>query len=346
MTLSQTALTLFLSTPSARRATKYPFVFDPLFVISIHALREEGDAQRDLRNYIRRVFLSTPSARRATEKCREYEQHDEISIHALREEGDPLASSSPALPFAFLSTPSARRATRDANEFMTAVSVFLSTPSARRATPLDKAGDVLGDISIHALREEGDLPHWLSRPTPSGISIHALREEGDQITFADLTGITLFLSTPSARRATRLPAKQNPPPSISIHALREEGDRCFFVFAQSFIISIHALREEGDSDVIKGLLAMSDFYPRPPRGGRRASSKSWRIVRNFYPRPPRGGRRTGTPQWPCCPCISIHALREEGDMNSNAGGKYSVRFLSTPSARRATGGLRCGPDRH
>ena len=34
--------------------------------------------------------------------------------------------------------------------------------------------------------------------------------------------------------------------------------------------------------------------------------------------------------------ISIHALREEGDMRGLMGRLVSRRFLSTPSARRAT----------
>ena len=56
-----------------------------------------------------------------------------------------------------------------------------------------------------------------------------------------------FLSTPSARRAT---IQQTPPariPAISIHALREEGD-----------VKRSHLPGAGDN-----------FYPRPPRGGRR-----------------------------------------------------------------------------
>ena len=56
--------------------------------ISIHALREEGDAT--FRNMIAadEVFLSTPSARRATLPMRAYAMIWQISIHALREEGD------------------------------------------------------------------------------------------------------------------------------------------------------------------------------------------------------------------------------------------------------------------
>ena len=36
------------------------------------------------------------------------------------------------------------------------------------------------DISIHALREEGDFTYYDPRLAALGISIHALREEGDK----------------------------------------------------------------------------------------------------------------------------------------------------------------------
>ena len=82
----------------------------------------------------------------------------------------------------------------------------------------------------------------------------------------------------------------------------------------ALVISIHALREEGDSETTLGYRPMSNFYPRPPRGGRptntneailysiflstpsarRATGQLQRTaasLSNFYPRPPRGGRR-------------------------------------------------------
>ena len=37
----------------------------------------------------------------------------------------------------------------------------------------------MAGISIHALREEGDLKAELAKRVAEGISIHALREEGD-----------------------------------------------------------------------------------------------------------------------------------------------------------------------
>ena len=44
--------------------------------------------------------------------------------------------------------------------------VFLSTPSARRATQAEQMRDSLRDISIHALREEGDTQRTKDRPRP------------------------------------------------------------------------------------------------------------------------------------------------------------------------------------
>ena len=58
----------FLSTPSARRATRLWGLLYCLIGISIHALREEGDGRRGIFARFGLGFLSTPSARRATGK--------------------------------------------------------------------------------------------------------------------------------------------------------------------------------------------------------------------------------------------------------------------------------------
>ena len=58
---------LFLSTPSARRATIQTGIQYNAQLISIHALREEGDRRWDASTAPSGPrFLSTPSARRAT----------------------------------------------------------------------------------------------------------------------------------------------------------------------------------------------------------------------------------------------------------------------------------------
>ena len=125
------------------------------------------------------------------------------------------------------------------------------------------------------------------------ISIHALREEGDLGAQVRRVVERAFLSTPSARRATRDHVQRPLTTEISIHALREEGD----------LMSVSFLRS-GDY-----------FYPRPPRGGRPGQTSAGKSVliflstpsarratlrttapahvsrADFYPRPPRGGRR-------------------------------------------------------
>ena len=102
---------LFLSTPSARRATDSANLEEKYQVISIHALREEGDViLQPLRSGTLK-FLSTPSARRATSTSTQPVHAPCISIHALREEGDQAGRRAWIRRKKFLSTPSARRAT-------------------------------------------------------------------------------------------------------------------------------------------------------------------------------------------------------------------------------------------
>ena len=104
-------------------------------------------------------------------------------------------------------------------------------------------------------------------------------------------------------------------------------------------ISIHALREEGDVITFINLDPVMQFLSTP--SARRATSRGFfRFFgkTNFYPRPPRGGR----PGALACPVvlwlISIHALREEGDVHWRYDVDGLLKFLSTPSARRATSG--------
>ena len=170
-------------------------------------------------------FLSTPSARRATSKVEDWEKHMIISIHALREEGDlEAARNGPCLENFYPRPPRGGRPFRFALLY----------------------DDIT--ISIHALREEGDARD-LAGDNTNTISIHALREEGDPFVTGRSTVLMLFLSTPSARRATE-------------H---------HFDFLPGNLISIHALLEEGDFSNATNNPGQTDFYPRPPRGGRRLS---------------------------------------------------------------------------
>ena len=103
------------------------------------------------------------------------------------------------------------------------------------------------------------------------------------------------------------------------------------------VISIHALREEGDIAVDDVTAGMTEFLSTPSA---RRATKPQEIPdyggMNFYPRPPRGGRRRAVSRSRPRGHISIHALREEGDPSSSTLSIRPQIFLSTPSARRAT----------
>ena len=189
-----------------------------------------------------------------------------ISIHALREEGDRCWRHPAAPRSGFLSTPSARRATWAGLGFRSAF-VFLSTPSARRATHHCRLFVCLQYISIHALREEGDLP--FSRQLPQHTNFYPRPPRGGRPhqSFPQ-RNTESFLSTPSARRATLGGLATLGGSDISIHALREEGDADVLQQLGIHPISIHALREEGDTFSASITRFLTYFYPRPPRGGR------------------------------------------------------------------------------
>ena len=81
---------------------------------------------------------------------------------------------------------------------------FLSTPSARRATNGKFSPVRYNTISIHALREEGDRDYNRSSE-PQGNFYPRPPRGGRPAARSCLPLTTIFLSTPSARRATRVP---------------------------------------------------------------------------------------------------------------------------------------------
>ena len=192
-------LMLFLSTPSARRATTSSvslaaaaFYFYP---------RPPRGGRRPSRSFLPGCRYFYPRPPRG---------------------GRPAAAARIAGVILFLSTPSARRATTWFLPVSTP-KVFLSTPSARRATCSIYVFDLAEWISIHALREEGDLfpeqqhadfVDFYPRPPRGGRPLHLL-----------LTPIR-WNFYPRPPRGGRRPKekRQRCGFSISIHALREEGD--------------------------------------------------------------------------------------------------------------------------
>ena len=193
----------------------------------------------------------------------------EISIPALREEGDAFRASSVISMFYFYPRPP--RGGRPLAEFRARVerTEFLSPPSARRATQKAMATAYCQNDFYPRPPRGGrrrnrpeticTRPYFYPRPPRGGrlnagtlllwlrlISIPALREEGDFDQASTKSSDYLFLSPPSARRATEGRWSVCPHPGISIPALREEGD----------------------SSTCPNNSRSVYFYPRPPRGGR------------------------------------------------------------------------------
>ena len=252
---------IFLSTPSARRATIDEYKAHKKAEISIHALREEGDREIQTDRAWRANFYPRPPRG-----------------------GRPNPPVWVELISGFLSTPSARRATSQV-EMARRINkdfyprpprggrretfwgrlrrrVFLSTPSARRATRHFRRVIVGADISIHALREEGDRcrPPWQCR----GSYFYPRPPRGGR-PMPGYCGYfsNRFLSTPSARRAT-LPrgGKFRHRRHFYPRPPRGGRPRTCWIFCYRWY-----------------------FYPRPPRGGRHIFSKTLTGVLIFLSTP-------------------------------------------------------------
>ena len=103
----------------------------------------------------------------------------------------------------------------------------------------------------------------------------------------------------------------------------------------TFLSTPSARRATGKTRQCNMILA--NFYPRPPRGGRRTRLAMFFVVKiHFYPRPPRGGRPDGH----CSAhsgCYHFYPRPPRGGRPVDRGVKIAYGlFLSTPSARRAT----------
>ena len=109
--MRQPASKQFLSTPSARRATFCGDRRERGCRISIHALREEGDAAETMLTNGCVIFLYTPSARRATGLPAARGRRVRYFYPRPPRGGRPVPMRILCDRCEFLSTPSARRAT-------------------------------------------------------------------------------------------------------------------------------------------------------------------------------------------------------------------------------------------
>ena len=172
-----------------------------------------------------------------------------ISIHVLREEDDGCSLIC-LLDF----------------------NLFQSTSSARRTTLAGSSLHAATPISIHVLREEDDgtLPSYSQlfsyfNPRPP---------RGGRLNFYCLIFLFfLFQSTSSARRTTAsaLTILLQAVFQSTSSARRTTYSSLSLTF--SAFISIHVLREEDDAFRSLSISGLSNFNPRPPRGGRQGTCR-------------------------------------------------------------------------
>jgi len=148
----------FQSTPSGRKATSNAVLWKVEIRVSIHAFREEGDPRRAA--ILLAVLIVSIHAFREEGDVRCAFQgiaSASVSIHAFREEGDVAhGGRSPSTTGFNPRLPGGRRHVTVNESPM--VLPFQSTPSGRKATPVVRCVVDPAYVSIHAFREEGDVP--------------------------------------------------------------------------------------------------------------------------------------------------------------------------------------------
>ena len=215
------------------------------------------------------------------------------------------------------------------------------------------------DISIHALRGEGDIASITARS--SAYRFQSTPSVG-RATISKNMGLVervKFQSTPSVGRATKahngtdkMLEHFNPRPPwggrplldtdcqslsrISIHALRGEGDDKLIAFEDKLAISIHALRGEGDFNAAP---TYSDFgisiHALRGEGDDKLIAFEDKLAISIHALRGEGDCSFLFDCWERVK-ISIHALRGEGDHTFMAFRESPFLFQSTPSVGRAT----------
>ena len=202
-----------------------------------------------------------------------------ISIHALCEEGDVERGPSFASEKDFYPRP-LRGGRRWPLRALYLCTIFLSTPSARRATASGQGGPCAAwnfyPRPLRGGRHGIDFRRLLGgdfypRPLRGGRRLEELRDMMEDE----------FLSTPSARRATGLG-----------HAPKVSG--------RTFLSTPSARRATSGAAARRS--CSNNFYPRPLRGGRPASSTSWWTMQRFLSTP---SARRATPLRPAACCVAM-----------------------------------------
>ena len=300
-------------------------------MISIHALREEGDGSGLPPVYAFWNFYPRPP-------------------RGGRQRGAHYAKRR----IEFLSPPSARRATRlPLRHKGEQIYFYPRPPRGGRLRP--PAPCCPGRYFYPRPPRGGRHPGGLGDHQKVGISIPALREEGDPAVPATRSASSYFYPRPPRGGRLSWPSKEAVPRRhISIPALREEGDTVYMrgCKVDSEFLSPPSARR-ATARRLRRKEAITYFYPRPPRGGRlhlcmqealqtvflsppsarRATLLNYHLAPAdvVFLSPPSARRATFT----CAGNrqiyrISIPALREEGDPGQTPGMPRPLHFYPRP----------------
>ena len=189
------------------------------------------------------------------------------------------------------------------------------------------------DISIHVPREGDDGPASRARPLflkflstspargttrgrlarllPSKISIHVPREGDDPSSVDNLIERLVFLSTSPARGTTDREKLLRHAATKFLSTSPARGTTLWQELSHSPLPFLSTSPARGTTSLPVNLSRFpSDFYPRPPRGGRPGVAVFGHIRLHFYPRPPRGGRlSSGCAIVPKCQFLSTSPAR-------------------------------------
>ena|GEM_PF-892025 len=259
------------------------------------------------------IFLSTPSGWRATLRSRFSLMFIVISIHALRVEGDLRTRQHLAAHYISIH---ALRVEGDVHRFRILPCIRISIHALRvEGDERSTQSHAVRTISIHALRVEGDrfLSHFSGGhprdfyPRPPGGGRHKMHPEK-----AKNAG---FLSTPSGWRATRFCSSAPRP-------------------CPTFLSTPSGWRATAHPAAI---LPHKTFLSTPSGWRATLIYRYLQRSRRKFLSTPSGWRATFFPlALPFKVCISIHALRVEGDSAPFDFPLSDYTFLSTPSGWRAT----------
>ena len=252
-----------------------------------------------------------------------------ISIHALLAESDQLYINRAAKTVVFLSTLSLRRATCRIPLSCAPIPAYFYPRSPcgerqRKPTSISARTDFYPRSPCGERRGHGYTGHRRVL-----ISIHALLAESDfTVSFSSMSS-SLFLSTLSLRRATKVPLQLSAKAHISIHALLAESDpgiQRLVALLRQFLSTLSLRRATRLAAVCYDYYSIGFLSTLSLRRATHPHTSNHPHNTDFYPRSPCGERQRFQAVDISARRISIHALLAESDLPINVMSVSAVQI--------------------